>query len=125
MAAEFPALSVSHIMLGVASVDASLEFYRNKLGLAVEAAFPGFAILNAGNGLKLMLAEPLAKNAEHITGATEFVFAVPDVRAAHAALKARGVAFINEPRPVNPPHWAANLRDPDGHLLSIYGPESA
>jgi len=33
------------------------------------------------------------------------------------------VTFMNEPRPVTGDRWAANFRDPDGHLLSIFGPE--
>ena len=48
-----------------------------------------------------------------------------DVTAAHAALRARGVEFLNAPRHVTGDQWAANFRDPDGHLLSVFGPEKA
>jgi predicted enzyme related to lactoylglutathione lyase len=51
------------------------------------------------------------------------VFGVESVRATHDMLSKRGVAFINEPRIVDGTNWAANFNDPDGHLLSIFGPE--
>ena len=58
-----------------------------------------------------------------IAGATEVVFAVEHVRAAYDALRGQGVEFVNEPRVVSPGNYAANFRDPDGHLLSVFGPE--
>ena len=60
-----------------------------------------------------------------MAGGTEIVFGVEDVTAAHAALTARGVAFLSAPRNVTGDQWAANFRDPDGHLLSVFGPRSA
>ena len=39
------------------------------------------------------------------------------------ALAARGVEFTHEPRNVTGPLWAANFNDPDGHKLSVFGPE--
>jgi predicted enzyme related to lactoylglutathione lyase len=47
---------------------------------------------------------------------------VDDVKASYRTLKSKGVEFMNEPRDVNGQEWAANFRDPDGHLLSIFGP---
>ena len=35
----------------------------------------------------------------------------------------RGVTFLNEPRCVDGVSWAADFSDPDGHVLSIFGPE--
>ena len=40
---------------------------------------------------------------------------------AHRALTARGVAFRVEPRVVSGDDFAADFRDPDGHVLSIFG----
>ena len=48
-----------------------------------------------------------------------------DVTAAHEALRARGVECLSAPRNVTGDQWAAKFRDPDGHLLSVYGPEKA
>ena len=50
------------------------------------------------------------------------VLAVASVGAAYTALKDRGVEFLREPANVTGDSWAANFRDPDGHLLSIFGP---
>jgi len=110
------------VMLGVTDVARAVEFYRDKLGMTVQHQNAEFAFLNGG-GVTLALALPLAKNSPQMVGATEIVFSVEDVRAAYEALRARGVEFIIEPRVVNPPMWAANFTDPDGHRLSIFGPE--
>jgi catechol 2,3-dioxygenase-like lactoylglutathione lyase family enzyme len=45
------------------------------------------------------------------------------VRAAYDALRTQGVEFVNEPRVASPPNWVASFQDPDGHILSIFGPE--
>lgn len=115
-------LKVSHVMLGVESVARAVAFYRDLLGLAVQAQHPGFAFLDAG-GFTLALSETLARASENRVGATELVFGVEDVRATYEELRAKGVVFTHEPRAVAGPMFAANFTDPDGHLLSIFGPE--
>ena len=85
---------------------------------------PGFVFLSAGS-VTLSLSEAHAKLATPVAGGTEIVFDVADVTAAHETLQARGVEFLNAPRNVTGDQWAANFRDPDGHLLSIFGPEKA
>ena len=50
------------------------------------------------------------------------VFSVEDIDAAHQALRSRGVEFRREPRVVTGDQHAADFRDPDGHVLSIFGP---
>ena len=109
-------------MLGVTDLSRSVAFYGDQIGLTLQHQMPGFAYLNAGN-VTLCLSEPLAKNREHLNGATEIVLAVEHVRAAFAELQALGVEFVNQPRVVTGTSWAANFLDPDGHLLSVFGPE--
>jgi catechol 2,3-dioxygenase-like lactoylglutathione lyase family enzyme len=109
-------------MLGVAAVADAVEFYRDRLGLDVRFEMPGFAFLDGG-GVTLALSEPLAKNRGGVTAGLEIVFGVGGVRQAYAQLQERGVEFLNEPRNVDGTNWAANFHDPDGYLLSIYGPE--
>ena len=113
---------VGTILVGVKEVKRSILFYRDTLGLPMTAQFEGFAFFNAG-GVTLALSEGLARAVPHLAGATEVVFAVEDVREAYDALKAKGVAFRIEPRQVAGPNWAANFDDPDGHHLSVFGPE--
>jgi len=113
---------VGVVMLGVKDLARSVAFYRDTLGVPLAQQIPGFAFFNAG-GFTLALAEPLARNSPQIVGATEIVFSVDDVRAAYAALKEKGVVFTHEPRNVTGTMWAANFNDPDGHRLSVFGPE--
>jgi len=113
---------VSMIMLGVRDLEKSLSFYRDRLGIDVRQRIPGFAFLDSG-ALTIILSEPLAKNVSPLAGATEVIFSVNDVRASYEALKNQGVEFSQEPRNVSGPMWAANFRDPDGHLLTLFGPE--
>ena len=113
---------VSMIMLGVCDLEKSLSFYRDRLGIDVRQRIPGFAFLDSG-ALTIVLSEPLAKNVSPLAGATEVIFSVNDVRASYEALKDQGVEFSQAPRNVSGPMWAANFRDPDGHLLTLFGPE--
>jgi catechol 2,3-dioxygenase-like lactoylglutathione lyase family enzyme len=118
----FKLSQISNVMLGVRDLARSVAFYRDTLGLALQRQLPGFGLLSGG-GVTLVLSEPLAKNSPQVSGAAEIVFSVEDVRAAHLALGTRGVRFTHEPRNVNGTLWAANFDDPDGHHLSIFGPE--
>lgn len=113
---------VSNIMLGVRELAQSLDFYHGKLGLAIKMQLSELALLDAGP-VGLGLSTGHARMAPHIAGATEVVFQVENVRAAYKALSGKGVIFLNEPRQATPSEWAAHFRDPDGHLLSIFGPE--
>lgn len=110
------------IMLGVTNVERSVAFYRDMLGLKVRMQFEGFVFFET-SGVTLALSQGLAQATGRGPGATEVVFSVDHVRAAHLALKSLGVDFMQEPRIVSPGNWAANFSDPDGHILSIFGPE--
>ena len=118
-----PKLStVSHIMLGARDLQKSLEFYTETLGMKAVFKTEVMVFLQAGN-VTLVLSKPLADASENLVGATEVVFAVDDVTDAYRQLSERGAKFINEPRQVTDEDWAANFIDPDGHRLSIFGPQ--
>ena len=126
MDSDFKLNRVGVVMLGVRDLASSVAFYRDKLGLMVVSQSEGFAFINGG-GVTLALSEGLATahgRSGPLAGATEVVFSVDDVRNAHQQLAERGVSFTHEPRVVSGPMWAANFNDPDGHLLSIFGPSS-
>jgi catechol 2,3-dioxygenase-like lactoylglutathione lyase family enzyme len=114
-----PALSM--VMLGVRDLQTSLPFYQ-KLGVKVRQQVPGFAFLETG-AVSLILSEPAAKASQNIVGAAEIIFSVDGVREHHATLLERKIEFTHPPHNVSGPMWAANFRDPDGHLLTIFGPE--
>ena len=111
---------LAHVMLGVTDLDVSRAFYCGALGLALQREAPGFLFLETGP-VTLCLSEPHATLAEH-PGSTEVVFAVDHVHQTYQALRTNGVEFMREPFNVTGAQWAANFRDPDGHLLSVFGP---
>jgi len=109
-------------MLGVRDPPRALAFYKEKLGLKVKMQETQLALLQCET-VMLGLSRGHANAAPHIAGATEVVFQVETVSAAHQGLTAQGVSFVTEPRQITPTDWVAHFRDPDGHLLSIFGPE--
>ncbi len=113
---------INAIMLGVRDLPQALAFYKEKLGLKVIMQENQLALLQCGT-VMLGLSCGHAHAAPHIAGATEVVFQVETVRAAHRALTAQGVSFVTEPHQITPTDWVAHFRDADGHLLSIFGPE--
>jgi catechol 2,3-dioxygenase-like lactoylglutathione lyase family enzyme len=111
------------IMLGVRDLEASVAFYQEKLGLALQSKIPGeFAFFAAGT-VTLALSVPHGKNRPNLAGATEVVFSVDGVTEAYDALRSRDIAFTQAPRNVTGTMWSANFTDPDGHQLAIFGPE--
>jgi catechol 2,3-dioxygenase-like lactoylglutathione lyase family enzyme len=114
--------AISMIMLGVRDIEKSVQFYRNRLGLVLKQQFPGFAMFDAG-AVTLVLSEDRAKGAASVAGASEVIFSVEDVKAGAQALESQGVEFSHPPHQVNGPMWAANFADPDGHMLTLFGPE--
>lgn len=113
---------ITAVMLGVRDMAQALEFYKQKLGLAVIMEEPALALMQCGT-VMLGLSRGHVNLAPQVAGATEVVFAVDNVRAVHRVLSARGVTFMNEPRQATPTDWVAHFKDVDGHLLSIFGPE--
>lgn len=124
MPSEVQLSGVTAIMLGVSDLAQSVAFYKDKLGLKVIMQEPGLALLQAG-AVMLGLNPGMGRSLPQLAGATEVVFQVDNVRAAHKALGAEGVSFVSEPHAVTPTSWAAHFRDVDGHLLSVFGPEGS
>jgi catechol 2,3-dioxygenase-like lactoylglutathione lyase family enzyme len=119
---RFRLKKVGVIMIGVSDLARSLAFYRDTLGLPLQHQFEGFAFFDA-DGVTLALSQPVGHALGGKPGAMQIVFSVEDVRAAHAALTARGVTFIREPFNATGTMWSANFTDPDGQQLSLFGPE--
>ncbi len=113
---------ISAIMLGVRDLHQALAFYEEQLGLKVIMRESQLALLQCGT-VMLGLSRGHVHAAPNVTGATEVVFQVETVRAAHRDLTSKGVPFTSEPHQVTPTDWVAHFRDVDGHLLSIFGPE--
>ncbi len=116
-----PPLRVSMIVLGVKDTARSIQFYGETLGLQL-AGKPGEVTIFRAGDVSVALSHPLGRGAgDAMAGATEIVFPVESVAAAHENLAKRGCKFIREPREVTPGTWAATFTDPDGHRLTILG----
>jgi catechol 2,3-dioxygenase-like lactoylglutathione lyase family enzyme len=117
---QFRLSKASIVILSVTDLNKSVDFYRDRLGLKLTTTNEDFAFFDAG-GFTLALRAGLADRS-NLT-ATEIAFAVEHVKAAHLALRTQGVEFKREPRVITGTTWATDFRDPDGHALSIVGPE--
>lgn len=121
-------LKASRIILRVADLKASVAFYRDRVGLPLQSTFDEFAVFGGGDGLTVMLQEITRKSSAPNAGLsafTEVVLESPDVMKSYAEMKTRGVVFTSEPFAATTDRdrvlYAANFRDPDGHVLSITG----
>jgi len=121
-------LTANRIILRVANLKSSVEFYRDRVGLRLQSTFDEFAVFEGGAGVTLMLQEIARKSTAPNSGLsafTEVVLESPDVMASYAEMKERGVQFTREPFAATTDGsrvlYAANFKDPDGHVLSITG----
>jgi catechol 2,3-dioxygenase-like lactoylglutathione lyase family enzyme len=129
-----PATNRAGAILAVSDVEASVGFYRDRLGFEVEATYddPPYATLTVA-GTRLSLAEQ-GHEAEDRPGVlmtapqdrsrlqAVLVLEVSDCRGAYEELKADGVEFLAEP--YSPPWGGARCFavDPDGYLVELEQP---
>lgn len=121
-------------ILAVSDVERSLAFYRDTLGLEVEAVYddPPYATLVAA-GARLSLAEQgrpaedrpgveLSAPRDPSTANVVLVLEVGDARAVHGRLEAEGVRLLAPP--YEPPWGGCRFfcLDPDGYLVEIEQP---
>jgi catechol 2,3-dioxygenase-like lactoylglutathione lyase family enzyme len=118
MADRFQLSKVSYVMLGVADIRATSDFYHGKLGLKETFAGNDLAFFDAGT-ISLVVSTGVGR----APGDSEIVFAVDHVQEAYEALLNVGVKFIREPHQVSGDSWAASFKDPDGHNLTVFGPK--
>jgi predicted enzyme related to lactoylglutathione lyase len=131
--AGFPVTRAGAI-IAVSDFEASLAFYRDRLGLDVEAVYdePPYATL-ACAGARISLAEQghpaedrpgvlMSAPADRSRAAVVLVLEVVDALAAHAALLAEGVPMLAPP--FSPPWGGCRFFcvDPDGYLVEIEQP---
>jgi catechol 2,3-dioxygenase-like lactoylglutathione lyase family enzyme len=127
-AQQAPRLKANRIIVRVTDLDASVTFYRDRVGLPLQSTFDNeFAVLGEGD-MSIMLQKVTRKSSGPSTGLsslTEIVLESPDVLESYRALKARGVIFPHAPRVASSDDsrdlYTADFRDPDGHVLSVMG----
>jgi DNA-binding CsgD family transcriptional regulator/catechol 2,3-dioxygenase-like lactoylglutathione lyase family enzyme len=109
---------IGQIARTVKDIAAARHWYGEVLGLEHLYSFGNLAFFDCG-GLRLFLSEGDGGPAESILN-----FRVEDVRAAHRALSARGIAFINAPHLIHrhgdgSEEWMAMFKDNEDRPLAI------
>ena len=113
--------NLGQVALAVRDMERSLAFFRDALELPfLFAPAPTLSFLMIGD-VRLMLSAPEGEFKPG--GSTVLYLRVADIDAEHAALAARGVAFIDAPHLIArmPDHelWMCFFHDPDGHTLAL------
>lgn len=117
------------LLLVISDLARSVAWYRDVLGAEVIGEYGGTSAVLRFVGSWLLLVSggdptadkptvTMAPPAEPDLASAELIVAVPDCRAAHAELIARGAVFLAEPVEY-PWEIRAFFRDPDGHLFEI------
>lgn len=113
--------TLGQVAFTVRDVERSTTFYRDVVGLRfLFSAAPSLAFFDIG-GVRLMLSGP---EGEFTPGSSTVVYLkVSDIDAEYAAMRARGVEFVDKPHFIAPmpDHdlWMCFFRDPDGHTLAL------
>ena len=112
---------IGQIAINAHDVERAVAFYQDTLGLKLLfKAGPGLAFFDCG-GVRLMLTRPEKPEFDH--PGSILYFAVPDIQAAHAAMKEKGVRFEDEPHVVArmPDHdlWMVFFRDSEENLMGL------
>ena len=110
--------AIGQISRSVTDIAASQRWYGDVLGLTHLYTFGNLAFFDCG-GVRLFLEQGDAAGDESV-----LYFRVDDVRTAHAALAAKGVAFTDAPHLIHrhgdgAEEWMAFFKDNDGRPLAI------
>ena len=112
---------IGQIAINAHDVERAAAFYQDALGLKLLfKAPPGLAFFDCG-GVRLMLTRPEKPEFDHPSSI--LYFAVPDIQAAYAAMKAKSVQFQDEPHLIArmPDHdlWIAIFLDSEGNWMGL------
>lgn len=123
-AGDFALDKLHQIALPATNLDLAVEFYRDILGLKFIARFdpPGLAFFALAGGARLLLSVQ--------NSTATLYFNVPDIDAAVAALKKRGVSFLQPPHRIHRDEeghfgkkgneeWMVFFKDPSGNTLGL------
>ena len=116
----FGLAAIGQIGITAHDLDRAVAYYRDVLGLRVLFRAGNLAFFDCA-GIRLMLSLP--ERPEFAHPASILYYRVDDLAAAHAALRERGAAFIDEPHLIArmPDHelWMAFLHDSEGNTLGL------
>ncbi|MBI5368638.1 MAG: VOC family protein [Planctomycetes bacterium] len=112
---------IGHVMIYVKNWDASLNWYKNVLGLPVKFESEGWAEF-ATEGTTLALHGLDACCAEgHQARETGICFNVKNVQQTLSVLRERAIKIVTEPHQVCENTFCAEIADLEGNTLSIVG----
>ena len=109
----------------VKNIQEARRWYGEVLGLPHLYSFGDLAFFDCG-GTRLFLSQDASEEQNE----SILYFRVPDIRAAHAGLAARGIEFINAPHMIHrhddgTEEWMAFFKDNDGRPLGIMSQSKA
>ena len=116
---------LQQVALTATNLDASIDFYRDALGLKFITRFdpPGLAFFSLGSGVRLLLSATASQ--------ASLYFQVDDIEAAVKELGGRGVRFLQKQAQMihrdeagdfgkkGVEEWMAFFNDPAGNLLAL------
>ncbi len=119
--ATAPGISkVGQIAVVVENIDRAVAFYRDTLGLPFLFRAGNLAFFQCGD-TRLMIDG--AAEAEFRHPGSILYFLVPDIKAAHAQMKAKGTEFRDEPHMIarlpDPELWMTFFKDGEGNTLAL------
>jgi DNA-binding CsgD family transcriptional regulator/catechol 2,3-dioxygenase-like lactoylglutathione lyase family enzyme len=111
--------AIGQIARSVKDIAAATKFYSEVLGLPHLYSFGTLAFFDC-DGTRLFLSEGDGGG----EAASILYFRVPDIRAAHADLSAKGITFVNAPHMIHKhgdgtEEWMAFFNDNEGRPLAI------
>ena len=122
--------AINGVVLFAADFSATVKFYRDTIGLAVEHAGEGIidfktggtmlSVLELNSAKEIFGSEAVLANAPHAGHRLELAVEVPDVDAVHTQLRDRGVEFLNSPTDQPWGQRTADFCDPEGNIIEIY-----
>jgi predicted enzyme related to lactoylglutathione lyase len=112
---------IGQIAMNAHDIPRAVQFYRDALGMRLLfEAPPKMAFFDCA-GVRLMVSLPETPEYDH--AGSVLYFRVDDIEQAYAALKERGVAFVDQPHLVArmPDHelWMTFFRDSEGNTLAL------
>ena len=116
---EFGLNTISQIGVSIADVDASIEFYRDVLGMNFLFNTGTMAFFDC-DGVRLMLGVP---ERPEFKSTSIIYYKIAPIQDAFETLRSRGVEFVGEPHVVHRTDaydlWMAFFIDPDQNTLVL------
>jgi methylmalonyl-CoA/ethylmalonyl-CoA epimerase len=112
--------TLGQISMNARDLARATAFYRDTLGVPFLFEVPNMAFFDL-DGVRLMIGTPESAEFDH--PGSILYFKVDDIRETHAALAARGVGFVHEPRLIADMGryelWMAFFKDSEDNHLAL------